>query len=228
MTSGDTSTSGNPRESRAGYHSPLRARQAAQTRQTIVDAAIKLFGERGWAATTLPLVAAEAGTAVDTIYSAFGTKSGLLMAAVDVAIVGDDEPTPMIDRPELASFAKGRRVERLRTGVRFTIGVYERSLPILKALREAAASDEVARARLAQYDDDRRNVMVVGLAFILGNPAPDELVDAIWALVSPEVYTMLVEGRGWSSARAESWLVEMASAAVSGCSAVKAATSRRA
>jgi len=228
VTSGDTSTSGNPRESRAGYHSPLRARQAAQTRQTIVDAAIKLFGERGWAATTLPLVAAEAGTAVDTIYSAFGTKSGLLMAAVDVAIVGDDEPTPMIDRPELASFAKGRRVERLRTGVRFTIGVYERSLPILKALREAAASDEVARARLAQYDDDRRNVMVVGLAFILGNPAPDELVDAIWALVSPEVYTMLVEGRGWSSARAESWLVEMASAAVSACSAVKAPTSRRA
>ena len=228
MTSGDTSTSGNPRESRAGYHSPLRARQAAQTRQTIVDAAIKLFGERGWAATTLPLVAAEAGTAVDTIYSAFGTKSGLLMAAVDVAIVGDDEPTPMIDRPELASFAKGRRVERLRTGVRFTIGVYERSLPILKALREAAASDEVARARLAQYDDDRRNVMVVGLAFILGHPAPDELVDAIWALVSPEVYTMLVDGRGWSSARAESWLVEMASAAVSACSAVKAPTSRRA
>jgi len=228
VTSGDTSTSGNPRESRAGYHSPLRARQAAQTRQTIVDAAIKLFGERGWAATTLPLVAAEAGTAVDTIYSAFGTKSGLLMAAVDVAIVGDDEPTPMVDRPELASFAKGRRVERLRTGVRFTIGVYERSLPILKALREAAASDEVARARLAQYDDDRRNVMVVGLAFILGNPAPDELVDAIWALVSPEVYTMLVEGRGWSSARAESWLVEMASAAVSACSAVKAPTSRRA
>ena len=228
VTSGDASTSGNPRESRAGYHSPLRARQAAQTRQTIVDAAIKLFGERGWAATTLPLVAAEAGTAVDTIYSAFGTKSGLLMAAVDVAIVGDDEPTPMVDRPELASFAKGRRVERLRTGVRFTIGVYERSLPILKALREAAASDEVARARLAQYDDDRRNVMVVGLAFILGNPAPDELVDAIWALVSPEVYTMLVEGRGWSSARAESWLVEMASAAVSACSAVKAPTSRRA
>ena len=118
-------------------------------------------------------------------------------------------------------------MDRLRTGVRFTIGVYERSLPILKALREAAASDEVARARLAQYDDDRRNVMVAGLAFILGNPAPDELVDAIWALVSPEVYTMLIEGRGWSSARTESWLVEMASVAVSGSSAVRTPTSRR-
>jgi len=206
------------RDSRSGYHSPLRARQAAETRRTIVDAAIKLFGERGWAATTLPLVAAEAGTAVDTIYSAFGTKSGLLMAAVDVAIVGDDDPTAMVDRPELLTFAKGRRGERLRTGVRFTIGVYQRSLPILKALREAAASDETARARLAQYDDDRRNVMVAGLALILGAPASDELVDAIWALVSPEVYTMLIDGRGWSDERTESWLVEMAAAAVSACS----------
>ena len=77
MATGDTPTPGTVRQPRAGYHSPLRARQAAETRRTIVDAAIKLFGERGWAATTLPLVAAEAGTAVDTIYSAFGTKSGL-------------------------------------------------------------------------------------------------------------------------------------------------------
>jgi AcrR family transcriptional regulator len=215
------------RDSRSGYHSPLRAKQAAQTRRAIVDAAIKLFGERGWAVTTLPLIAAEAGTAVDTIYSAFGTKAGLLMAAVDVAIVGDDEPTAMVDRLELASFAKGRRTERLRTGVRFTIGVYERSLPILRALREAAASDATARARLAQYDEDRRNVMVVGLGLILGRPAPDGLVDAIWALISPEVYTMLIENRGWSSARTESWLVEMAGAAVSGCPELKAATSRR-
>ena len=221
VASGGAPTSDTRGETRSGYHSPLRARQAAETRRTIVAAAIKLFGERGWAATTLPLVAAEAGTAVDTIYTAFGTKAGLLMAAVDVAIVGDDEPTPMVDRPELALFAKGRRSERLRTGVRFTIGVYERSLPILTALREAAASDETARARLAQYDEDRRNVMVAGLAYILGAPAPDELVDAIWALVSPEVYTMLISNRGWSAERTEAWLVEMASAAVSRCPALK-------
>ena len=95
------------------------------------------------------MIAAEAGTAVDTIYAAFGTKSGLLMAAVDRAIVGDEDPTPMVDRPELALFAKGTKVERIRTGVRFTIAVYERSVPILRALQEAAASDDAARDRLA-------------------------------------------------------------------------------
>jgi AcrR family transcriptional regulator len=199
------------------YHSPLRARQAAETRQAIVTAAIGLFGERGWAATTLPMIATEAGTAVDTIYSAFGSKSNLLMAAIDLAIAGDDEPTAMVDRPELAQFAEGTRLERLRTGVRYTMGVYERSLPILRTLQEAAASDEAARARLQQYDNDRRDVMVVGLGFILGRPAPDDFVDAIWALVSPEVLTMLTQKRGWPLADAEAWLVEMCAAAMDSC-----------
>jgi AcrR family transcriptional regulator len=217
VTSEHTAKSAEAGDSRSGYHSPLRARQAAETRRAIVDAAITLFRDRGWAATTLPMVAAEAGTAVDTIYSAFGSKSGLLMAAIDIAIAGSDDPTPMVDRPELAQFAKGRRVERLRTGVHFTVGVYERSMSILRALQEAAASDEQARARLTKYDNDRRDVMIAGLALILGSPAPDELVDALWALVSPEVFTMLTEGRGWSVADAEAWLVQMAGAAVDNC-----------
>jgi AcrR family transcriptional regulator len=167
------------------------------------------------------MVAVEAGTAVDTIYSAFGSKSGLLMAAIDLAIAGDDDPTAMVDRPELAEFAEGERLDRLRTGVHFTIGVYERSVPILKALQEAAASDQPARARLAQYDNDRRNVMVVGLGLILGRQAPSELIDAIWALVSPEVLTMLTEGRGWSIAAVETWLVTMSDAAIDRCEALQ-------
>jgi len=213
----DTTASVSPERPKPGYHSPLRARQAAQTRDVIVGAAISLFGDRGWAATTLPMVATEAGTAVDTIYSAFGSKSGLLMAAIDRAIAGDDDPTSMVERPELAQFAVGETTQRLRTGVRFTLGVYERSVPILRALQEAAASDEAARARLSKYDNDRRNVMVAGLTLILGRPAPDELVDAVWALVSPEVFTMLTEGRGWSIADTEAWLVAMCGAAVDRC-----------
>jgi hypothetical protein len=94
-------------------------------------------------------------------------------------------------------------------------------VPILKALQEAAASDEAARARLTRYDDDRRNVMVAGLGLILGRPAPADLVDAIWALVSPEVYTMLTQRRGWSVNDAEDWLVQMSSAAVDNCRALK-------
>jgi hypothetical protein len=137
------------------------------------------------------------------------------MAAIDVAIVGDDEEAAMIDRPDFALLGKGNRIERLRAGVRFTVGVYERSVPVLKALQAPAASDEAARARLTQYDNDRRNVMAAGLKLILGTPAPEEIVDAIWALASPEVFTYLTQGRGWSTATTEAWLVDMSSAAIS-------------
>lgn len=196
------------------YNSPLRARQAAETRATIIRAAIKLFGERGWTATTLPMIATEAGTAVDTIYSTFGTKSGLLMATIEVAIVGDDEEAAMIDRPEFALLGKGSRIQRLRAGVHFSVGIFKRSAPILKVLQEAAASDDAARARLAQYDGDRRNVAATGLELILGHPAPDEVVDAVWALVSPEVTSYLIEGRGWPVEQVEAWFVQMVGVAI--------------
>ncbi|WP_308466598.1 TetR/AcrR family transcriptional regulator [Rathayibacter soli] len=191
------------------YHSPLRARQAAQTRRAILDAATSLFRDRGWAATTIPMIAEAAGTSVDAIYSRFATKSGLLMAVVDVAIVGDDEEAAMVDRPDFALLGKGRTLERVRAGVRFTLAVYRRSVPMLNALREAAASDDAARARLAQYDEDRRRVTAAGLALILAAEPPDAVIDAIWALISPETFTYLTEGRHWSLAETEDWLVRM-------------------
>jgi hypothetical protein len=98
--------------------------------------------------------------------------------------------------------------------VHFTVGVYQWSVPILRALQEAAASDDAARARLAQYDEDRRNVVAAGFALILGSEPADDLVDAMWALGSLEVYTYLTEGRGWSPEETEAWLVEMANAAI--------------
>jgi AcrR family transcriptional regulator len=203
---------GKVRES--NYHSPLRARQAAATRRSIVEAALALFQERGWATTTLPMIAEHAGVSVDTIYATFGTKSDLFMAAIDLAIVGDDGEAPMADRPDFAELGRGRRAERLRAGVRYTMDVYDRSVPILRTLREAAASDEQAQARDARYDQDRHNLIAAGMTLILGAEPPSQLVDAIWAVISPEVYTHLRDGRGWSRQQVEDWFVDLAAAAI--------------
>lgn len=199
----------------ANYHSPLRARQAAETRRSIIEAALALFGEKGWAATALPAIARRAGVSVDTIYSTFGTKSALLMAVVHVAIVGDDDDDPMVDRADFAAFSRGRRHERLRTGVRYTMAVYERSIPILETLREAAASDDAARERLTRYDADRRELIAAGVALIVGHEPTEDLIDSFWALISPEVYRYLIVGRGWSSEKVEDWFVEMLTVAIS-------------
>src|SRR6476646_542523 len=89
------SPSVNPRRA---YDSSGRREQARQNRGTILDAARTRFLELGYAGTTMGAVAADAGVSVETVYKAFGNKAGLVKGVFDVAIVGDDEPVPLMER----------------------------------------------------------------------------------------------------------------------------------
>ena len=80
------------------YHAPRRAASAAQTREAILAAAKSRFEARGWVATTVAAIAADANVSPKTIEAAFGTKAALLAAVVDYAIRGDVDPTPMLAR----------------------------------------------------------------------------------------------------------------------------------
>jgi AcrR family transcriptional regulator len=52
-------------------------------------------------------IAAEAGVSVETVYAAVGTKAQVLKQALDVAIVGDDEPVDLTARPEFQAMSAG-------------------------------------------------------------------------------------------------------------------------
>ncbi len=93
--------------SRRRYQSPLRARRAAETRDALLTAAHQLFVTRGWLATGMRDVAAEAGVATETVYAYFSSKRDLFKAVVDVAVVGDDLPVPVAERPEFAAIGRG-------------------------------------------------------------------------------------------------------------------------
>src|SRR4051794_13662370 len=120
------------------YNSTRRSRQAAQTRAEILTAAIALFGENGWSGTTLAAIAARADVAVETIYAGFGSKKGLLRAALDVAVVGDADAVPFADRPEATRLGEGTLDERLAAAARVVTDINERTLPVWRALLEAA------------------------------------------------------------------------------------------
>lgn len=94
------------------YRSPRRAMQAAQTRGAVLTAARALLAERGWAATGMRDVARSAGVSVETIYATFGSKVALLTAALDGAVVGDDEPVPLGERPVFRAMRRGTPQER--------------------------------------------------------------------------------------------------------------------
>src|SRR2546426_12500193 len=81
------------------YQSPLRQAQARTTRKAVIGAAARLFAERGYVATSIDDIAAAAGVSRATVFSSVGGKPVLLKTAFDVAIVGDDEPVSLPDRP---------------------------------------------------------------------------------------------------------------------------------
>jgi AcrR family transcriptional regulator len=64
----------------------LRDRKKLQVRAAIVDAALTLFAEDGYDATTVPDIAARAGVSPATVARYFPTKEGLLFPEQDVRI----------------------------------------------------------------------------------------------------------------------------------------------
>jgi AcrR family transcriptional regulator len=60
-----------------------RARQADQRRSELIEAALRLFAERGFRATTIADIATATGTAHGLVYHYFGSKDELLEAVLD-------------------------------------------------------------------------------------------------------------------------------------------------
>ncbi len=196
------------------YRSPLREEQARQTQRRILDAAYALLLEQGYTATTMAGVAAAAGVSAQTVYKTFGSKPALVKRVYDVTLVGDDEPIPFADRPEV-------RAMRAETDARRFLARYaavgrvmvERLGPLLRVLLAGArAGDPELRAFVDTVNGERligAAMMVqrlVELQALRDGVGVDEARDAIWTLNSVEVWSLLTEQRGWSGDRYADWV----------------------
>ena len=190
------------------YRSPLREQQTAATRGAVVDAARELFVANGWAGTGMREVAAAAGVALETVYSHFSSKRGLLRAVADVSVVGDDASEPLAARAEFLAMGEGRRPARVRAAASLLAAVHARTGSIAKLLRQAAAADaEIAEMLRATRERQRLDV-ASALELIVGRPPTSSERDGVWAIASPEVYLLLVEESGWTAQRYEAWVIE--------------------
>ena len=59
-------------------------------------------------------VAADAGVSTETLYSHFSSKRRLLDTVIDIAVVGDDRPLAVAERPEFTAMAQGSRTSGSR------------------------------------------------------------------------------------------------------------------
>lgn len=188
------------------YRSELREQQAEQTKHAVVRAAHDLFVANGWAATGMRDVAAAAGVALETVYSHFSSKRGLLRAVGDAAAVGDDAPVPLAQRPEFVAMGTGPRRDRLAAAAAVAAGVAVRTTPIAKLLREAAPADPVIAEMLLATRERQRVDVATAFELIVGRRPTDAERDGAWAIVSPEVHLLLVEESGWTTAQYEAWI----------------------
>jgi len=206
---------------RRRYDSRRRQEQARENRRAVLEAARQLFLERGYAATTVSAIAAEAGVSVETVYKAFGNKPGLVKAVVDVAIVGDDEPVPMLQRERV------RRMEA-EPDPRRKLAMYgehlaesaPRRVPVELLVRAAAASDPAAARVKDQLEAER----LTGMGFfarhlyegghLRRDVSVEEARDVLWTYNSAEVYELVVLRRGWTPKRYGRWVADALAAAL--------------
>jgi AcrR family transcriptional regulator len=193
-----------------------RAQRAAATRRRVVEAASRLFVERGYRSTTIEAVAAAADVSVETIYKRFGNKAGLLKAAREVAVAGAPEPEEFFTFPaapidEAISAASGQEA-RLRTLSELSSRRMERLAPFHRLLRNAGTGDAeladfVAKDHAARRESQRANIRFIAE----GGPLRldvDEAAGTYSALANPDVYLMLIDQFGWTADEYRAWLAD--------------------
>jgi len=197
------------------YDSSRRKAQSLQTQVQVVEAARKLFIEQGYSGTSINLIAQEGGVAPETVYSLFGNKKAVLSRVVDVAVVGDGEPIPLLVRDQIREVeeetVQSRQIQMFAKRMQL---IMSRVAPMFEVMRGAAKTEPEIDTILKKYLDGRMQGMGYFIDCIMANgPLRKNLdkqtaVETTWALTSAEIYNLFMKDRGWSSEEYEFWLTE--------------------
>ncbi|MEV6609880.1 TetR family transcriptional regulator [Kutzneria sp. NPDC051319] len=197
------------------YRSRRRAETAEQTRGLIRAAAARLFVARGVSVTTMRQVAAEAGVAERTVYTAFPTKTALFNEVVDIATAGDELPVTIADRAAFTDLFTETDPRLAATlCVTFGTALLERAGDLIMAAVESSGAD----ADMREFCDrgaatNRANMLTLAQAWFdngLLRPHldPDAAADVLHTLMSPHVHNLLRRQQGWPVDRYRAWLVD--------------------
>lgn len=207
---------GSRRASRSGkrsrpraYRSELREERAAETKSRIVTAARGLFASRGFAGTTVAVIAEEAGVAVPTVYAVFGNKSEImreLLSRLEVEadaerwrerVAGEHDP-----HRKLEKYAAWHRE------------LFSSGSDVLGAALNASGDPAVVELRV-QGDRSARSWLEPIIAELADSGAllpgltRAQAADRAWMLTCPEFYFRATAGCGWTDDEYQRWLTEL-------------------
>lgn len=214
-----------PRPRRISRQREAGAVTRRETRRRVLAAATEEFAERGYAAATVIRIAARADVAVQTLYSAWGSKRALLRAVMETAVTGTDAGFEYGDDP-VAALRAAIPADIASDPVRYLAFVAkqfrtlaERAATGWQTYRDAAAVDADIAADWQQLQEIRRQSF---LSLVSAIPAsrlrPDltyrEAADTAWVIASPESYDLLVRRAGLALDDLERWVSTTLTAAL--------------
>ncbi|MGH9224989.1 MAG: TetR family transcriptional regulator [Acidimicrobiales bacterium] len=197
-----------PVKARRRYDASGRQEQARRSRWAVLDAAHRLFLEDGYVATTVGAIAAAAGVSVETVYKAFGNKPGIAKAVFDVAIAGDDELVPLVQREKVARIrAEADPRRKLLLYGEHLAETAPRSVPVQLLIKAAAASDPRAAEVWSELQAERLTGMTMfarhlhEAGCLRADVSAEDARDILWTYIAAEVYELFVIERGWTPER---------------------------
>jgi AcrR family transcriptional regulator len=194
------------------YHSPLRAAQAELTRRRVLEAARRLFLQRGYAGTTVAAVADAAAVSPETIYLSLGGKRGLLEGVME--ITGPHESAATDETWWQMVAALPSAPERLAKNVEYSCRILARTRPIHAIIRGAADKEAFAAALGRQLLQERLTYQTERIRrFLAADLKPGltvtEAGQRYCALASPELYNLLTVELRWTPDHHRDWLTNL-------------------
>lgn len=205
------------------YDATGRQEQARTTRRAVLAAAHELFVTDGYAATTMSGVAEAASVSVETIYKTIGNKAQLVKACFDVAIAGDDEDVPIMEREDgivargLAEPDPRKKLEMFGAHVAEAAAA---SGPIQLAVHHAAGTDTGAAEVYAQLANERLTGMWFFAQHLKESKSlrkgvtVEEARDVLYTFLGIELWQSLVLEREWDEKRYGKWVGQQLIAAL--------------
>lgn len=192
-----------------------REEYAQATRQAIIDAARRLFSERGYFNTKVDDIAALARVAPATVYAVLGGKQGLLNTLIDVWTTA-----PII----AVTIGRIQKIDDPRTILRLVAATCRRMEEefgdIIRVIRATAPHDEAVSETLAAAIARTRQAFgpiaqrLADLGALRDGLDLKQAVDVFWFYFGYSALLTLHNDNRWSYERAEQWLCEEASRAL--------------
>jgi AcrR family transcriptional regulator len=198
-----------PKTKRSPYKSPVRERQAADTRRRIVKATRQLLHKEGYAGMTVEAIARRAEVSAQSVYAIYRSKTGILIELLDQSSFG-----PEYDEAVREALGAREPEARLRLAAPIARQIHDAQSVTFDLLRGAGVvAPELAKLEqhreCVRYERQERMIVSLQEAGRLRRDLDQTRArDIFWMLTSRDIYRMLVRERGWPSQQYQDWLAD--------------------